>query len=405
MLTDTTRLAVLGGAVTRGTALPDWPPRSADARDALLEVFDSGHWWQSGGGASERLEAALAEWFDVPRAICVSNGTVALELAFRACGIGPGDEVLVPAITFVSSAAAVATVGAVPVAVDVRADTLNVDIDALGESLSPRTRALVVVHLAGQPADLARARAFCDLHDLLLIEDSAQAASAEWDGERVGSVGDLTTLSFQAGKLLSGGEGGAVLIRAPRELAASIERTANCGRSRGDSSYRHVELGTNARISEFSAALVLSQLPQLNERATKRSDTFDRVLEALGEEVVSSAPEVTRDDHYMVLLRVPSEALVRGLTNRAYAEILTSEGLPSQVLYPPWHELPSFTHVPRRSMVAERVARETVWIHHRALLDETFVDHLASARGKLLIQLDEVVRWQEWRYPDALGTA
>lgn len=405
MTTNTSRLAVLGGAVTRDTDLPDWPPRRPQARDALLGVFDSGHWWQSGGGASERLEGALAEWFGVPKVVCVANGTVALELAFRASGIGPGDEVLVPAITFVSSASAVATVGAVPVAVDVLDATLNVDVDALGESLSPRTRALVVVHLAGQPADLTRARTFCDLHGLVLIEDSAQAVSAQWDGSHVGSVGDLTTLSFQAGKLLSGGEGGAVLIRSPREPATAIERIANCGRPRGDSSYRHVELGTNARISEFSAALVFSQLPELDELATKRSVTFARVLEVLGDEVVSSAPEVTRNDHYMVLLRVPSEALARGLTNRAYAEILTSEGLPSQVLYPPWHELPAFTHVPRESTVAGRAARETVWIHHRALLDETFVEHLAAARGKLLSQLDDAVRWQKQRQPDVLGKA
>jgi 3-amino-5-hydroxybenzoate synthase len=192
----------------RSRPFPPWPRPPRGLSERFDDILLSGHWWQSGGGAAEELEAWLCAEHGAVAAVAVANGTTALEVGLRALDIGPGDEVLVPATTFFSTASAVTIVGARPVPVDVDPTTWCVDVGQAAAAVTPRTRAIVAVHLAGQPADLTRARDLCDRNSLALIEDSAQATTACWDGARVGTVGDLATMSFQAGKLLPGGDGG-----------------------------------------------------------------------------------------------------------------------------------------------------------------------------------------------------
>ncbi|MFI1996438.1 DegT/DnrJ/EryC1/StrS family aminotransferase [Actinoplanes sp. NPDC020271] len=367
---------------------PAWPRSTPAAQQRLMAALNSGHWWQSGHGAAEELEARLAEDHQAVACVAVANGTVALEVALRALHIGPGDEVLVPATTFVSTASAVVAVGARPVPVDVCAETWCLDPDAAEPAVTARTRALIVVHLAGQPADLDAARALCDRHGIALIEDSAQATTAEWRGARVGTAGDLTTFSFQAAKLLPGGDGGAVVIRDDRALAGRVELLANCGRPRGSGTYHFTAIGTNARISEFAAALVLGHLPEYEDLWRRR----DRNAQALTERlravdpglVIGTDPAVTRHDHYMFMLRLPEPARAAGLTNTATAAALTAQGIPVSVMYPPWSDNPLFAVQGARTPVAGEAGAAGLWLHHRLLLDDDVADDVARAMVRVL---------------------
>ncbi|GAB3845719.1 3-amino-5-hydroxybenzoate synthase [Micromonospora andamanensis] len=372
----------------RTSPYPAWPRPDPAVEDAVLTVARSGHWWQSGGGAAERLEEALVAEFGVAGAVAVGNGTVALELALAALGVGADDEVLVPATTFVSTASAVHRLGARPVPVDVCPRTLTVDIDAAGTAVGPRTRAMVVVHLAGHSADLPAARRFCDARGIALVEDSAQAVTAEWAGTRVGTVGDLATLSFQAAKLLPGGDGGAVLATRDGALAERVARMANCGRRRGSALYDHHLPATNARISEFNAAVVLAHLTQYEHLAQARRTGAQRLLSAMPPgTVLAPDPRATCHDWYMVLLTVPDDLYERGLTNRHLVAYLDELGVPAQVLYPFWPDLPGFAgngdrHA-ERCVVARRVTDRVAWLHHRLLLDPDFPEDLGRAWARI----------------------
>ncbi len=400
-------LALLGAAPVRTRPYPAWPVAPDGAAAGLAEVLRSGVWWQSGAGAAERLERALAGWFGVERAVAVSNGTAALEVALRALRIGAGDEVLVPAMTFFSTASAVAAVGAGPVPVDVDPGTYNVDVAAAERRLSPRTRALIVVHLAGQPANLVAARAFCDGYGLALVEDSAQAIAAEWAGIRVGTAGDLATLSFQAAKLLPGGEGGAVLVARDAALGHRVELLANCGRPRGHGGYEHAVLGGNARISEFNAAVVEAHLPGYPRLADTRAAGAAAAIRALPAGVpVVTDPRVTRHDWYMLMLRTPAELGAAGVGNGLLAAALSAEGIPAKVLFPVWCTLPPFagrTVADLDCPEAAAAAAAGIWVHHRMLTDADFAGDLATAWDRLLRATDLLRALARDDLPDGAG--
>jgi 3-amino-5-hydroxybenzoate synthase len=367
----------------RTRPFPAWPRPTEAAATRLTAVLDSGHWWQSGHGAAEELEARLAADHGATGSVAVANGTVALEVALRALGVGPGDEVLVPATTFVSSASAVATTGGCPVPVDVLDTTWCVDPAAAEAAVTPRTRALIVVHLAGQPVDLDASRALCDRHGIALVEDSAQATTARWRDARVGTVGDLTTFSFQAAKLLPGGDGGAVLIRADAALGRRVELIANCGRPRGSGTYRYEEVGTNARISEFAAALVLAHIPAYEElwqiRDRNATELTERLRALDPGFLVDTDHAVTRHDRYMFLLRLPERVRATGLTNAAAATALTASGIPTSVMYPPWCATPAYGRYAADMPVAELAGTAGLWLHHRLLLDDDVADDVVLA--------------------------
>lgn len=362
---------------------PPWPVNTSSTEAALMTVLRSGHWWQSGGGQSERLERALGSDFGLDAgAVCVANGTVALEVALRALLLGPGDEVLVPCTTFVSTASAVVAVGARPVPVDVAYDGLNLDVEAAEAAMSASVRAVIVVHLAGRPADLEAARTFADSHGLWLIEDAAQAFRAVSRSRRVGTVGHASTLSFQAAKLLPGGDGGAVLVPTDGSLRDRVEVLANCGRPRGGFQYAHVVPSTNGRISEFAAAVVLAQLSMFDGYAETRSRNYRRVIEALPDDATMN-PDVAieNEDHYMVLLRLPERARASGASNRELVDWLRQEGLPCQPLYPALNRIDGLRpHIRTVACpVSEEASESVVWLHHRLLLAPELPENLAAA--------------------------
>ncbi|HEY7076898.1 MAG TPA: DegT/DnrJ/EryC1/StrS family aminotransferase [Solirubrobacteraceae bacterium] len=245
--------------------------------EAVAECLESG--WLTMGPRTQRLEAAVAAWTGSPHAIAVSSGTAALHLACAAINLEPGDEVLVPAFTFVATANAPRYRGATPVLCDVASPAApNLDPADLEHRITPRTRAVIAVHMCGYPADITAIKAVCDAHGLALIEDAAQAIGAELTpGVQAGTAGELGCVSFFSKKQLGVGEGGMVLT-ADGELAERVKRlrshamtSGTWDRHRGhEDSYDVVDVGFNFRLDEPRAALALSRLPHLAADIARR---------------------------------------------------------------------------------------------------------------------------------------
>jgi dTDP-4-amino-4,6-dideoxygalactose transaminase len=284
---------------------------------AVIECLESG--WLTMGPRTKTFEEGLAAFVGTPNAVTVSSGTAALHLSCLAAGIGEGDEVIVPAISFVASASAARYVGAEPVLCDVIGPhEFNIDPDDVARRITARTRAVVAVHFCGYPAAIATLRALCDEHGLVLIEDCAQAIGATIDdaGRQVGTVGELGAFSFFSKKQLCVGEGGMVTTASEqfadrvRLLRSHAMTSTTWDRHRGhDPAYDVVDIGFNFRLDEPRAALGLSRLPRLADAIESRRATVRRYRELLadvdGIELCFDDQAVEHSSHFAfpVLLR------------------------------------------------------------------------------------------------------
>ncbi|MCU1499116.1 MAG: DegT/DnrJ/EryC1/StrS family aminotransferase [Acidimicrobiales bacterium] len=300
---------------------------------ALAEVLASGV--LTNGPFTRRFEALMAERHQTEHAVAFCNGTIALEALYRARGIGPGDEVIVPSMTFISTATSVLHVGATPVFADVLGDTLNLDPDDVARKLTPRTKAIVPVHYAGQAADMDRFRAIADDAGVFLVEDAAEAHGATFGGRPVGSWGDAGMFSFTPTKNITTGEGGMVTTD-DGDLARELRLLRNHGM---DAPYHHATLGYNWRISELQSALGCVQLGRLDGiLATKRAnaETFEGLLGPIdGITAPTVAPD--RDHPYMIYT-----TLVHGGRRQQVLDHLQAVGIEARIYFPPAHRQPVF---------------------------------------------------------------
>jgi dTDP-4-amino-4,6-dideoxygalactose transaminase len=278
-------------------------------RLAVAECLQSG--WLTMGPRTQRFEAALAEWTGAPHAIAVSSATAALHLSCRALGLGPGDEMIVPALTFVATLNAPRYTGAQPVLCDVEAPQRpNLSAENVERCITPRTRAVMAVHFCGYAADLGPLRELCDAHGIALVEDAAQAIGAEAEpGRQAGTVGRLGCLSFFSKKQLCVGEGGAVLT-ADEELATRVRSLRSHAMTSGtwdrhtghEASYDVVDVGYNYRLDEPRAALGLARLPRLRDDIERRRSAVRRYREALadtpGLTLMWTDDDVARSSHF-----------------------------------------------------------------------------------------------------------
>ena len=271
--------------------------------------------WVGTGPKVRRFEEQLEEYVGTPHVRCLSSCTAALMLAIKVLGIKPGDEVIVPSMTFVASANAVELAGAVPVLIDSEPRTGLLDLDALESAITPRTAAILPVHLAGRPLDMDRINAIRDRYGLLVIEDAAHAIGAEWRGTRIGRHGNLTAYSFYATKNITTGEGGALATDDPL-VADRVERLALHGLSVGawqrfsDSGFKHYEVeepGFKFNMTDMQAALGIHQLPQLDAWIDRRAELWARYDELLAdlplELPLGPAPDTRHARHlYQIVL-------------------------------------------------------------------------------------------------------
>jgi dTDP-4-amino-4,6-dideoxygalactose transaminase len=362
--------------------IPNWP--QADEREAelLAMVLESPHW----GGFHPfigEFERSFAAYQHARHGISAFNGTVALELALSVLGIGAGDEVIVPAISFISTASAVSRVGAMPVFVDIERASFNIDPGRVREAVSPKTKAVIPVHFGGTMCNIDEVVRLCRESDLYLIEDAAHAAGSEWKGRRAGSFGVVGAFSFQNGKVLSSGEGG-MLVTSDDGFAERARSVANCGRVPGRSFYEHQRVGTNFRLSAFQAAVLLAQferLPEQIERRMANARLLKHLLRDAAEIEWQEQPaEVTKNSFYLLIGRLVGAAGTRD----AFCRALESAGVPCTPFYPhTLYENAAYREGGCRVMpcpVAKESIRNAFWLPHRVLLaDESTIREIAEA--------------------------
>ncbi len=362
--------------------IPDWP--QADEREAelLRMVLESPQWGGFHPFVTE-FEGSFAAYHQCSHGISAFNGTVTIELALEVLGIGRDDEVIVPAISFVSTATAVSRVGAVPVFVDIERASFNFDPSRVREALSPRTKAVIAVHFGGTMCNMDELAAICRQNNLYLLEDAAHAAGSEWNGKRAGSFGIAGSFSFQNGKVLSAGEGG-LLTTSDNDFAERARSVANCGRVPSRSFYEHHRIGTNFRMTGLQAAVLLAQFERLPEQTDRRTANARLLKELLADIAEISwqeqPPNITRNCFYLLVGRIAGSPGARD----AFCRALLASGVPCTPFYPhTLYQNPAYRNGGCRVMpcpVAEASIYDAFWLPHRVLLaDKDTIRQVAGA--------------------------
>jgi dTDP-4-amino-4,6-dideoxygalactose transaminase len=388
-------LALAGGTPVRSREMIKWPVQGPEENARVSKVLEAGEWWY--GENVRQFEAKFAEYHGAKHGITCTNGTVALILGMRALGITAGDEVIVPAYTFIASATAVTTLNAIPVFADVEENSTNIDFDSAEKLVTEHTKAIILVHFAGLPVDMDRAREFADKHNLFIVEDACHSWGSQWEGKGTGALGDFGAFSFQMSKNITAGEGG-IILTDDDEIARIARSYTHVGRLEEGAWYEHHLLAGNFRMTEIQAAMLLAQLERLPAQTEKREVNGALLLEELadvpGLHFATRRPEVTRRSWHMVLFRyVASE--FGGLPREKFLEALEAEGVPCSGGYLlPLYKQPAFQNLndaPRPEdqalsnlcnergirykdvhlPVVERLCtEEIVWLPHRLLLEE-----------------------------------
>jgi len=360
------KLAINGGkAISKGVRIT-WPAVAADDVAAATRVAKSGQWWRYGGHEVENFEKEFGKFHDAKYVLAIANGTVAIEAALRACGIEAGDEVIVPSVTFIASASAVLLVQGIPIFADILEDTCQIDPADAERKITPRTKAILVVHYAGYPVDMDAIRRIAKAHDLWVIEDSAHAQGTEWKGRKVGAIGNIGTFSFQQSKSLTCGEGGAVVTDS-EDLYNKAYAYHHIGRALGAARYEHTSVGPNYRITEFQGAILrtqLKKLPRQNETRAKNHKALAKALADIpGIRMLKEDKRVTKRGYYFCVLRFDENEF--GASRDAFMAAMNAEGTALLPGYgKPVYQLPAF-----RDMSFGRKGCPLTCGHYRGKMD------------------------------------
>lgn len=327
------------------------PVTGEEEIDAVREVLTSGI--LTNGPFTRRFEGLMAERHGTDHAVAFANGTVALSAMYLASGIGPGDEVIVPSLTFIATATSVLHVGATPVFADIAPDTLNVDPDDVERRITPRTRAIVPVHYGGQAADLDRLCEVADGAGVELLEDAAQAHGATFKDRPVGSWGRAGMFSFTPTKNVTTGEG-SVVTTDDGVLAQRMRLLRNHGMHRMN---HHEMVGWNWRLSEIQAAIGCVQMGRLDDILVTKRANAELMAELLADIPGLSVPARPTDrDHPYMLYTVQ----IDGGRRDAAARALTEMGIENRVYFPPVHHQPIFEHLPDAGLPATEAAADRI---------------------------------------------
>lgn len=345
---------------------------------AIQNVLESGLFILGPNVAA--FEEEVAAYLGVRYAVGVASGTDALLLALRAYGIGPGDEVIVPAYTFFATAEVVSQVGAIPVFVDIDPRTYCIDVSQLEAKINPRTKAIIPVHLFGHPADMGPILEMAQKYGLKVIEDNAQALGAEYDGRKTGALGHAGCLSFFPSKNLGGyGDGGMVVTNDPT-LAETVRKLRTHGWQK---KYYPEMIGYNSRLDELQAAILRVKLRYLDRWNERRREIAKRYRALLGESGVELPYEAPYAKHVYHLY------VIRVKERKAFQEHLRSLGIASGVYYPlPLHHVKPYQHLGYdvgSLPEAERAAQETLAIPIYPEMTENQIEMVASGiKGALM---------------------
>lgn len=392
-------LAKDGGTPCKTKPFHPWPYFNEREQELLEGVVKSGLWWRMSGDKVKTFEKMFAEIQGVEYCLGVTNGTHAIELALAALDIKAGAEVIVPAFTFISTLTAIIYSNAIPVIVDVDPETFCMDPTEFKKAITSKTKAVIPVHMAGHCCDMD---AICDIaktHDIRVIEDASHAQGAEWNGKRAGSFGDIGTFSFQNGKLVTCGEGGAIVTRS-KELYERAYLIQGVGRPDGDRSYAHVLLGSNYRMNEFQGAILIAQLERL-EVLNKKRETNAAILDRILSDIPGIIPQgrsqkANINTHYMYMFYYDAKQF-NGLSRQAFVDYMIAEGIPAFIAYPVISNTKFYKEKNFRGFLCEtvdlpehdltnatKIADEVVWLPHFTMLgDEQDLQEIANSIKKI----------------------
>lgn len=322
-------LAINGGTPVRTKPWPKWPVYGSEEQARLIETLESGV-WGVGGKRKLEFEAKYAELHKAKYAVTCVNGTVALQIAMVAAGLNPGDEVITMPYTFMATGLAALTVGVVPIFVDVEPGTHNIDPTKIEAAITPRTRAILPVHIGGRPSNMDAIMAIAKKHNLIVIEDACQAWMGEWNGTPVGSIGLAGGFSFQSSKNIAAGEGGAILTN-DEAMYQRMWSYHNCGRTQGGAWYDHNFPGLNYRLSEFNAAVLLGQMERFPAQQRTRFGAMNALHKTLGGipgiMVPDADPRITFHGCHIFMVRLDRNVI--GVEKMQFIKALNAEGIPA----------------------------------------------------------------------------
>jgi dTDP-4-amino-4,6-dideoxygalactose transaminase len=381
-----------------------------------MEVLHSKDWCRSSDGHyTTRFEETWARTLGAKYCVATSCGTTALYASLNALGVGPGDEVILPPYTFVATLNVILMQYALPVFVDSDRETFQIDAHKIEAQLTARTRCMMPVHLGGNPVDMDVVHAVAKKHKLSVVEDACQAHTGAWRNRRVSTLGDLGCFSFQASKNLNSGEGGAILTSDPglQEFCKSFQ---NQGRGPAGAGFQYARQGSNLRMTEFQAALLLQQLTRLEEQSRVREQNALYLTSLLGE-IPGISPArmyegTTRNGYHLYMLRY-DKAHFADLPRARFLEALAKEGIPCASGYPPLNKEPFLkkalnsrayrTIYSQREIVDweersgcpenDKLCEEAVWFFQTMLLGpRRDMEQIAEAIRKIQKHAGEMVR-------------
>jgi dTDP-4-amino-4,6-dideoxygalactose transaminase len=391
-------LAILGGKPVRSKPFPAWPIFGKAEEERLLATLRSGMWGKLDGPEVAEFENRFAAMHGCKHGIGVVNGTVSLRIALMAAGICAEDEVIVPPYTFVSTASAVIEANAVPVFADIEPDTFNIDPKAIKAAITPRTRAIIPVHFAGQAVDMDAINVIAREHNLTVIEDAAHAHGASFNNRPAGSVGHMGSFSFQSSKNLTSGEGG-IITTNDDALAEKCRSIHNCGRVTGGIWYEHHVIAGNYRLGEFQGALLNCQIERLEEQTKTRDANgqylASRLANIPGIYSQRRTRECTRHAYHLFMLRL--DAAKFGAPRDAVLRALEAEGIPCSAGYgfslpdqPLFRNkafgsyLPNTSKTFARCPVSDLICRQCIWLEQNLFLGtRKDMDDIAEAFEKI----------------------
>lgn len=402
--------AALGGPKAFPGSFPNWPVIDQTEEQALLATLQSKHWYRGSGKSVAHFEAEYEELTGAKHALATASGTAALTTALGALNIGPGDEVITTPYTFVATYNVIVLNYALPIFVDVDPESFQIDADRIEAAITPQTKALLPVHIAGSPVDMDKVLAIGKRHNVPVIEDACQAHLGEWRGQKVGTLGLGGCFSFQASKNLNSGEGGAVLTN-DDQFANACYHFHTQGQAKkvtGDNFSYAGTRGSNLRLCEFQGSLLTAQMTRVVEQTQRRTENASYLTQLLREipgiTPAKLYPGTTRSAYHLYMFRYDPERFA-GLPRAKFLAALGKEGVGASGGYGPMHrgayvanlaQDPHFLKVYGEKRMREwldqtqncpqndRVCEQAVWFTQNMLLGlRTDMEQIAAAIRKI----------------------
>jgi len=396
-------LALFGGSPIRTKPFPSWPRISNAIREKVLATLDNEEWGIGSKTISEFNES-FAKLHDANHCISLHSGTSALWVSLKAAGVKAGDEVIIPAYTFIATATAVLMTNAIPVFCDIDLKTGNMDPSDIESKITDKTKVVIPVHIAGSPVDLNSILSLAEKHNLAVIEDAAQGHGATYQNKKVGAIGLGGIFSFQSSKNMSAGEGGAIITN-DEDFADACFSYHNCGRVKNGAWYEHHRLGSNLRMSAVNAAMLIPQIDTLESEMDLRDKnraTLDRTIsEIKGLTPMEMSKGATRSANHIYMYRY-TEDLFSGIPRETFFKAMQAEGVYTYKGYNPLYREPLFItnneeypwlkgrdysslHLEKTEIFCEK---EAVWLKQNHLLgDEDDIQDIINAVEKVTIAM------------------